>query len=212
MEAIQKENPMDEKKRTRDFYDKGAKYYDFVCRFVGRFGFRKLRRQLISLATGQVLEVGFGTGLNLEYYPAGLQLTGVDLSSRTLAIARRRASKLCRLVNLQVMDTEELTFPDQSFDTVVSTLTVCGYPDPVKALSEIRRVTKASGKILLLEHGRSSNQHLAHWQDRRDAKHYQKRCCHLNCNPLALAKTAGLTVIKEKRFSLGILYWIEATP
>ena len=98
-------------------------------------------------AAGQVLEVGFGTGLNLEYYPTDLQLTGVDLSTGALTIARRRADNLRRVVNLQVMDIEALTFTDQSFDTVVSTLTVCGYLDPIKALGEIRRVTKAGGKL-----------------------------------------------------------------
>ena len=202
---------MDEKQRTRDFYDKGAKYYDFVCRFLGRFGFRKLRKRLVCLATGQVLEVGFGTGLNLEFYPIDLQLTGVDLSVGPLAIARRRADKLHRSVNLQVMDTEALIFPDQSFDTVVSTLTICGYPNPLKALSEIRRVTKPGGKILFLEHGRSSNRCLARWQDWRDAKLFQKHCCHVNRDPLALAKTAGLNITKEKQLGLGNLYWIEAT-
>lgn len=189
-----------------------SKIYDFLTRLGEWFGLRQKRRALLSSLRGQVLEVGIGSGINLPHYPADVTLTGVDLSPGMLALARQRAEKLNRAVDLQIMDVEALQFPDHSFDAVVSTLTLCTYPDPIKALREMARVLKPDGKILLLEHGVSNNRLLRWWQEKIAARHFRQHLCHLTRDPLALVRTAGLTIRHERRFGLGAMYLIEAKP
>lgn len=120
-----------------------------------RLGLASRRRRLLRRASGRVLEVGVGTGRNLEHYPAGTSLTAIDLSARMLDRARRRAHRLDRRVLLVRADVERLPFPDGAFDTVVATCLFCSVPDPVRGLAELRRVTREpDGRVLLLEHVR----------------------------------------------------------
>jgi ubiquinone/menaquinone biosynthesis C-methylase UbiE len=104
-----------------------------------------------------VLEVAVGTGRNLPFYPDGVRLSGVELSSEMLAIARRRAQELGREIDLQQGDAQELPFPNASFDTVICTLSLCGIPDDRKAVAEMKRVLKPGGKLLLLDHVRATS-------------------------------------------------------
>jgi ubiquinone/menaquinone biosynthesis C-methylase UbiE len=107
----------------------------------------------LQQASGKVLEVAVGTGKNLNYYPRGCRIIAVDLSREMLNIARNRAAKLAKQVSFLVADAEALPFPDNSFDTVVSSVSTCTFPNPVAALKEIARVCRPEGKVLLLEHG-----------------------------------------------------------
>ncbi|WP_173916899.1 class I SAM-dependent methyltransferase [Halobacillus sp. Marseille-Q1614] len=115
------------------------------------------RKDLLQHACGDVLEVGVGTGANLKYYPAHVQVTGIDFSPSMLRKAIEKASSLPQTLELLEMDAQELEFPNNTFDTVVSTCVFCSVPDPVQGLKEIRRVTKPDGKILMLEHMLSDN-------------------------------------------------------
>ncbi|NBJ68838.1 MULTISPECIES: class I SAM-dependent methyltransferase [Clostridia] len=115
------------------------------------------RKELIQQAEGKVLEVGVGTGKNLEYYPNKTEVIGIDFSPGMLKRAREKAELLARSVQLLEMDAQKLDFPDNTFDTVVSTCVFCSVPDPVQGLKEIKRVTKPTGKILMLEHMRSEH-------------------------------------------------------
>lgn len=139
--------------------------YDFIESPVERLVFSKLRRELLFSLRGKVLEIGVGTGKNFPYYPEDIELTGIDISPKMLALARRRAVRLDRAVDLQVMDAENLAFPDKSFDFVVATFVYCSVTDPVKGLSEIKRVVKDEGLVLLLEHVRSENRVLGKIMD-----------------------------------------------
>ena len=96
-----------------------------------------------------------GTGKNLEYYPAGVRVTAIDFSPRMIDKAREKAAKIDRDIDLQVMDIQDMKFPDNSFDTVLTSCVFCSVPDPVKGLKEIRRVCKSGGKVVMLEHVRS---------------------------------------------------------
>jgi ubiquinone/menaquinone biosynthesis C-methylase UbiE len=112
-------------------------------------------------------------------FPAGSDITAVDLSPNMLEVARANANKHTLTVNLVVMDAEHLEFPDGSFDTVVSTLSTCTFPDPVKVLQEMKRVCRPNGLILLLEHGHSNLPRLADFQDRNEYKHFREHAgCH----------------------------------
>jgi SAM-dependent methyltransferase len=128
---------------------------------------REGRRKLLEAANGRVLEVGAGTGFNLQHYPAGVDdLTITDGTAGMLRRAEKRARQAGREVTSTTADVESLPFEDGSFDTVVASLLLCSVGDQDKALAEIRRVLRPGGQYLFLEHVRSDDPKLAHKQDR----------------------------------------------
>jgi ubiquinone/menaquinone biosynthesis C-methylase UbiE len=114
------------------------------------FGVKRLRRRLFGQAQGKVLDVAAGIGGNFPYLPRESEIIAIDLSPGMLDKARARAKELGLKVTFQVMDAEALDFPDDTFDTVISSLSTCTFPDPIKALREMARVVKPDGQILLL--------------------------------------------------------------
>jgi ubiquinone/menaquinone biosynthesis C-methylase UbiE len=193
-------------------YDRFARWYDWVEGVSDRLGVRRLRRQLLRRASGSVLEVAAGTGKNLAHYPAACRIVALDLSTEMLEVARDRAAKLSMHVMFLVADAEHLPFRESSFDTVVSSLSSCTFPDPVAALKEMARVCSTTGKVLLLEHGRSDRERLGRWQDRHEDLVAKPFGCHWNREPLRLVRDAGLKVIGARRTFLGIFHQIEAEP
>lgn len=115
------------------------------------------RRELLENLEGEILEVGVGTGINLAYYPPDAHVTAIDFSPKMLAKAIPKMKEARANITLMEMDAEQMSFPDNTFDTIVSTCVFCSVPDPVKGLQEIRRVVKREGKILMLEHMRSES-------------------------------------------------------
>jgi ubiquinone/menaquinone biosynthesis C-methylase UbiE len=194
-----------------------AKYEGYAARFdrveaplLWTLGVPRLRRRLLRRAAGRVLEVAAGTGFNFPHYPAGVRLTASDLSGAMLSVARRRAARLALAVELAETNAESLGFAEHSFDTVVSTLSLCTFPDPIRALRELMRVCRPGGKILLLEHGRSSIEFVARWQDRMAEPHAKRLGCQWNRNPLELVSAAGVGRIESRRHLFGVFYSIEA--
>lgn len=114
---------------------------------------RDSRQWICSRARGRVLEVGVGTGLNLGHYAEGTRVTGIDLSARMLDVARERAERLGRAVDLRAGDAQALDLADASFDSVVITFALSTIPDDRRALTEARRVLVPGGKLLVLDHG-----------------------------------------------------------
>ena len=191
-------------------YDESASKYARIEPIQEYLGVRRLRRRLLRRASGEVLEVACGTGANFPYYPKEYTLTAVDVSPAMVEIAQRRAEKLGLDVDFRIMDAETLAFPDERFETVVSTLTLCTFPDPVAALSEMERVCREDGRILLLEHGRSNNRLVGRLQDVREDAHARQFGCHWNREPLDLVEQAGLRPIAARRTFLGIFHEIKA--
>jgi methyltransferase OMS1 len=173
---------------------------------------KHLRRTLLQRAAGQVLEVAVGTGKSLPYYLTMCQLTAVDVSLAMVTRARQRADKRGLHVHFQVMDAAHLGFPDQHFDTVVDTLALCTFPDPVAVLRAMARVCRPQGHILLLEHGRSDRAWLGRWQDRRAERHARYLGCYWNREPLELVRQAGLRLLTAERHFFGIFHLLEAAP
>ncbi len=130
-------------------YERRASSYDRGQWIPERLLLGRLRRRLLSRASGRVLEVGIGTGVNLSFYAPRCPIVGVDLSRPMLERALARAFRLGRQLLVEVMDAEALAFPDRSFDTVVSTLTLCTTPDPVRLLREMGRVCRPTGRCCL---------------------------------------------------------------
>ncbi len=196
----------------RQKYNRLARWYNILNALPEVLVVRKLRRRLLRHASGQVLEIAVGTGRNVRHYPQTCQITGVDFSPAMLEVARKEARRLGVKTRFLVMDAESLAFPDESFDTVVSSLTVCTFADPVAALREMARVCQADGRILLLEHGRSDREWLGRWQDRRADRHAMALGCRWNREPLDLVAHAGLTVVAARRVLFGIFHILEAKP
>ena len=138
--------------RLRRYWDKHARNYDKQIAFWERRLFGDGRRWICAQATGDTLEVAIGTGRNLPHYPEGVRLTGIDFSPAMLELAGRQADRLGRKVDLRLGDAQALDLPDQGFDTVVCTLSLCAIPDEQRAVAEMRRVLRPGGRLLLLDH------------------------------------------------------------
>lgn len=196
--------------RIRRIYEREAPSYDAAMRVFDRLLFAGGREWVCSLATGDVLELGIGTGLNLPLYPADVRLTGVDISPAMLAIARRRADELGRAVDLREADAAELPFPDQSFDTIVSTLVLCSVPDDRRVVAEARRVLRPGGRSLLLEHVRSPLLPIRLLQRALDPLTVRLQGDHYVREPLDHLAAMGFEVDALERSKLGIVERVMA--
>jgi ubiquinone/menaquinone biosynthesis C-methylase UbiE len=141
--------------------------YDRVLAGSERAGLAERRRELLAGASGRVLEIGAGTGLNLRHYPDSLE--EIVFAEPEEPMARRLERKLAtagRRGKVVRVPAEALPFEDDSFDTAVCTLVLCTVSDPMRALSELARVLRPGGQLLFLEHVRAETPRLARWQDR----------------------------------------------
>ncbi|MGL5911738.1 MAG: class I SAM-dependent methyltransferase, partial [Phycicoccus sp.] len=192
-------------------WDDAAPAYDRQIALFDRIWFAGGREWLGERATGRVLEVAVGTGLNLPHYRDDVVLTGVDLSPAMLARARPRADALHRTVELREGDAAALPFADRSFDTVVCALALCSIPDPAGALAEMRRVLVPGGRLLLLDHVGST------WPAIRAGQWLVERVTirtageHLTRRQLALVQAAGFDVVEAERLKAGTVERLHAT-
>jgi ubiquinone/menaquinone biosynthesis C-methylase UbiE len=159
-----------------------AALYDRMLAGTEDAGLRERRHELLSKASGRVLEIGAGTGLNLEHYPEAVE--EIVFTEPEEPMARRLSRKLedtGRRSQVIHASAEQLPFEEGAFDTVVSTLVLCTVEDPRRALSEIARVLRPGGQFLFLEHVRADEEKLARWQDRfaRPWRWFGNGC---NCN------------------------------
>jgi ubiquinone/menaquinone biosynthesis C-methylase UbiE len=159
------------------------------------------RRRVIPLASGTVLEVGVGSGLNLPFYgPKVQRLYALDPSRELWKMARKRVREVSFPVEFLAASAERIPLEDRSVDTVVSTWTLCTIPDPWLALSEMRRVLKPEGQLIFVEHGRSPDPGVEAWQNRFTP--VWKRVaggCHLNRPIDALIADAGFDIMQIER-------------
>lgn len=195
-----------ETKRVRRRYDRISGMYDAMERMMGRAD-DEWRTILLQRIEGKdVLEVGVGTGRNLSLYPSGVHVTGIDFSSKMLNRARRKLESLKRTdIRLVEADVQALPFEDQSFDTVLTSCVFCSVPDPVRGLKEIRRVLRAIGRLVMLEHvlsckpGLRQLMHIANPLVRRIVG------ANINRNTRANLEAAGFTVMEEENLWLDIM-------
>jgi len=145
----------EETERVRAVYERMAGGYDRMIATWERLLFADGRQWVCSQARGNVLEIGIGTGRNLDKYPDGVHVVGLELSPAMLDVARARARQLGVDVDLQLGDAQALSFASESFDTVVVTLALCTMPDDRQVIREVARVLRPAGRLVWLEHVRS---------------------------------------------------------
>jgi ubiquinone/menaquinone biosynthesis C-methylase UbiE len=157
---------------------------------------RPYRERVAGAAEGRVLDVGIGSGINLPFYARQVQeIFGLDPSPRLLARAQNKAQGMQLPVQLLEGSAERIPLADRSMDTIVMTWTGCSIPDVDTALREMRRVLKASGRLLFVEHGRAPEPGVARWQDRVDPFwHRFSGGCHLNRKTDDLLSDAGFRI------------------
>ncbi|WP_410646691.1 class I SAM-dependent methyltransferase [Amycolatopsis sp. cmx-4-54] len=191
--------------RWNRYWDGKSQNYDREMQFLDRKLFGDSRAWACGQATGEVLEVAVGTGLNLPLYSAGVTLTGIDLSDGMLAIARSRAERLGHPVTLRRADAHDLPFDADSFDTVVCTLGLCAIPDDGKALREMARVLRPGGRLILLDHIASSSRAVRGLQWIVEKITVPMAGEHFLRRPLDKIDGLGLAVEHRERFKLGLV-------
>lgn len=189
-------------------FDNLAPAYDLGMLPLEWLMFRRLRRRVFPLLRGNVLEIGVGTGVNLQLYGPEARVTGCDTSLEMLAWAAHRPQNG---IVLTQTDVQHLPFADGSFDVVAASFVFCSVTDPALGLAEARRVLRAGGRLVLLEHTRGSG--LGGWLTDRlhPAWKAWTRECHLNRETAQTVARAGFEVQRVEQHAMGIVRVIEAT-
>ena len=199
-----------ETERILRLYEREAHRYDRQMQMFERLLFGGGREWVCSQAEGDVLELAVGTGRNLPHYRDGVRLTGVELSPAMLEVARARASELGRDADLRVGDAQALAFPDQRFDSVVCTLSLCTIPDDRAAVAEAHRVLRPGGRFLLMEHVRSPLKPIRVAERLLEPLLLRFAGDHLLREPLDHLRAEGFEIERLERSKLGVVERVAA--
>lgn len=169
--------------------------------------FNQYRQEVLAEVEGEVLEIGFGTGLNLSYYPDEIhKLITVDNNPGVHKLAHKRIEKSTITVDHRILSGENLPMADNAFDSVVSTWTLCSIEKVEQAVKEIHRVLKPGGKFFFIEHGLSNEPSIQTWQNRLNPiQNVIADGCHLNRNIRSLVEQKFNRVDLEE-------FYVEKTP
>jgi ubiquinone/menaquinone biosynthesis C-methylase UbiE len=177
--------------------------YDRFSRGSEKAGLAVMRRNLIAGARGDVLEIGSGTGANLGYYGTGVaSLTVTEPERPMLKRLERKAREQNSHATVLRAPAEDLPFEDASFDTVVSTLVLCGVDDQPRVVRELRRVLRPGGRLIFMEHVRSDDPRVAEKQDRMDPVNRFVMCCDCNRPTLDTIRSGGFEVTELQQTEL----------
>jgi SAM-dependent methyltransferase len=189
---------------TMGFYDKHIlpRFLNCAC---GTKPIMKQREKVVPLASGTVLEIGIGTGLNLPYYDASRveRLIGLDPSEESWKLAGERAAHLDFDVEFIGLPGEQIPLPEASVDTVLVTYALCTIPDPVTALHGMARVLRPGGSLIFCEHGKAPDPGVCKWQDRINPLwHRLFGGCHLNRDIPHMLDAGGFEVVDLEKIYL----------
>ena len=188
-----------------NFYSK--KLFPHLCEFAlsGNF-LNRFRQDTLQETKGKVLEIGFGTGLNIAHYPKAVRkIDAVDVNPSMHRLSKKRIEKSAIAVTNHVISGENLPMNDASYDCVACTFTLCSITDVSLALSEVNRVLKRGGKFVFLEHGLSNDSEVQTWQHRLN--HLQNKIgdgCHLNRDIDEIVRRASFEITSLKRLHLPV--------
>lgn len=198
-----------EKQKLISIFDKQATQYDRKREDPNQ---RRWRQSLLSHAKGEVLELAVGTGANFPFYSLDVKITATDFSEAMIEKAQRAAKHYRLHADFICSDIEEIDFPNQSFDTIVSTLSFCSYSNPQMMLDKINRWCRPDGKILLMEHGISSNLVASAVQKALNPLLYRVYGCHHTRDILGLISESGIRIDKVESHWLNSVHLIWAKP
>lgn len=165
---------------------------------------REIRRETLAGARGRTIDIGAGTGINVELYPEAVtELVLAEPDEHMLNRLRPKVPGWGREVSVVQAGAGSLPFDDDSFDTAVFTLVLCTVPDPRAALSDAARVLKPGGKLLFVEHVRSEDPSLARWQDRLEGPwRFLGDGCHCNRDTVASIEASPFEMEKVEKGEL----------
>ncbi len=181
-----------------------AALYDRAFTATEDAGLLEMRRQVLSEAQGRTIDLGAGTGANLELYPEAVsELVLAEPDPHMAKQLREKLARSPRSAELIEASAERLPFEDASFDTAIFTLVLCTVPDPRAALAEAARILKSGGKLLFIEHVRAEDADLARWQDRLEKPwRFVGDGCHCNRDTVATIEASPLTLEQVERGKL----------
>lgn len=172
-----------------------AAIYDRGLKATEDAGLRDMRREVLGKASGRTIDLGAGTGVNLELFPEAV--TELVMAEPDPHMFKRLREKVAEEPSVEIVQApaEKLPFADDSFDTAVFTLVLCTVPDPAAALAEVARVLKPGGKLLFVEHVRAGDPGLARWQDRLEKPwRFLADGCHCNRDTVAAIEAAPFAI------------------
>ncbi|NOU93194.1 methyltransferase domain-containing protein [Paenibacillus sp. LMG 31456] len=199
---------MSKEKLIRKF-DKQSKVYEIRRKQQSE---RKWRSALLRSAKGKVLEVAVGAGANFSFYPKDVEVIAVDFSSEMLSKAKASAAESGIRATFLQTDIEALSFPENSFDTIVSTLSFCGYDNPVQVLKSLSFLCKPGGQILLMEHGLSSNRWIGGTQKMMEPMFKRLVGCHLDRDIMDILQQSNVHVHRMERYIFNTIHLVWASP
>lgn len=176
-----------------------AAIYDKMLASAEKKFLGAIRKEMLKDVSGDVLEVGAGTGANFQYYRNGAHVVAIEPDPYMLERARKRAADVSANIEVRQVAAEDLPFPDATFDFVIDTLVLCSVRDPRKVLAQIKRVLKPGGELRLYEHVRYKNPIGALSQDIiSPVWQWFGAGCHPNRDTGRLLREAGFEVTSER--------------
>ncbi len=188
---------------SKEKYNRMARFYDLHSKLAEKIWFTKWRKSFFSPLKGKILEVGIGTGNNIEFYGKEAKVTGIDFSEKMLEKAREKLIQSRKKnITLKQMDAENLNFKDNSFDYVVTSCVFCSVPNPIKGLKEIRRVLKPTGKLIMIEHVLSKNPVIALIEHVHNPLTQFFMGVNINRNTKQNIIQSGMNIVEDKNLAL----------
>jgi len=195
---------------TNASFERVARFYDSFYFIVEAFTSRH-RRELLRRVRGKILEIGVGTGSSFSDYPPLQQIVGVDTSQEMLRRAEQKRSNYKGKIELRKEDVQNLSFKDEAFDTVFTSWVFCSVTDPAKGLSEVHRVLKKGGQLLMLEHVRSNNKMLGRLMDILNPLVSRLGVGNINRDTVQHLRQAGFEIEEERNVAYDVVKAIVAS-
>lgn len=197
------------KDRIKERYDRVAKFYDALNFFVEWFA-SKHRKKILRQAKGNILEVGVGTGSSFRDYLPNEHITAVDISRKMLWRAKEKLKNYNGNINLSREDVQNLSFKDETFNTIFTSWVFCSVTDPIKGLAELRRVLRKDGQLLMLEHVRSKSKTLGCLMDKLNPLIAKYGANNINRDTVENLRKVGFKVKQERNLAYDVVKAIVA--